>query len=185
MVDDVMAEAESKMVRAVESLRRDLSAIRTGRASPALVERITVDYYGTPTPLNQLASIAVPEPRLIVIQPWEKQMMGAVEKAILKSDLGLTPINDGKLIRITIPQLTEERRKDLVKQVKRRVEEAKVAARNVRRESHEDLKDLEKEKIVSQDDERRAQERLQKLTDRFTEEIDRVGQAKEAEVLEV
>ncbi|MDO8672829.1 MAG: ribosome recycling factor [Dehalococcoidia bacterium] len=185
MVEDVITESESRMAKVVESLRKDLAAIRTGRASPALVERITVDYYGTPTHIYQLATISVPEARLIVIQPYEKNMVGPVEKAILKSELGLTPINDGRVIRLGIPQLTEERRKDLVKVVRRRVEEAKVAARNIRRESHEDLKELDKEKIISQDEERRAQERLQKVTDHFMDEIDRVGQTKEAEVLEV
>lgn len=185
MIEEVQSEAEAKMTKAVEALRKDLAAIRTGRASTALVERIMVDYHGTPTPLNQIASVAVPEPRLIVIQPWEKQVMGSVEKAILKSDLGLTPTNDGRVIRIAIPQLTEERRKDLVKVVKKRVEEGRVAVRNVRREAHDDLKEMEKEKLISQDDQRKAQERLQKLTDHYVEEVERVGQAKETEVLEV
>ncbi len=185
MIDDVLSDAESKMGRAIESLRKDLAAIRTGRASTALVERISVDYYGNPTPISQVASISVPEPRLIVIQPYEKQMAGAVEKAILKSDLGLTPVSDGRVIRIAIPTLTEERRKDLVKVVRKRVEEGRVAVRNIRREAHEDLRDMEKEKLLSQDDQRKAQERLQKVTDHYIDEVEHVGQAKEAEVLEV
>jgi ribosome recycling factor len=185
MIEDVQSEAENKMRKAVEALKRELGTIRTGRASPALVERLIVDYYGQPTPLNQLANIAAPEARLLVIQPWDKQSLGMIEKAILKSDLGLTPTNDGRLIRLVIPQLTEERRKELVKVVRKKTEEGRVAIRNIRREAHDDLKDLEKEKLISEDDHKRANEQLQKLTDRYIEEVDHVGQHKEAEVLEV
>ncbi|MCL5265076.1 MAG: ribosome recycling factor [Chloroflexi bacterium] len=185
MIDDVLAEAEAKMNKAIDSLKRELAAIRTGRASTGLVERIHVEYYGAPTPLNQLATVSVPEPRLLVIQPWDKNTIGPIEKAILKSDLGITPVNDGKVIRLAIPQLTEERRKELVKIARKRVEESKVAIRNDRRQSLDDLKELEKEKLISEDDLKRAQERLQKLTDKFIEQTDHVGQAKEKEILEV
>lgn len=185
MIEDVLADSEQRMHKVVEALRRDLATIRTGRASPSLLDRLTVDYFGTPTPLNQLASIAVPEPRMLTIQPWDKSTMPLIEKAIQKSDLGLTPTNDGRQIRLVIPQLTEERRRDLVKVVRRKVEEAKVAVRNVRRDAHEDAKKLEKEKKLSEDELKRAQDRLQKLTDRFIQETERVGAAKEAEVMEV
>lgn len=185
MVADILSEAEAKMARAIESLRRDLAGIRTGRASPALVERIQVDYYGVPTPLNQLANVSAPEPRLLVIQPWEKNQIPAIQKAIMKSDLGLTPSNDGRVIRLVIPQLTEERRRDLVKVVRRRVEEGRVAVRNVRRETHDDVRDLEKEKLISEDEAKRAQERLQRMTDSMIVEVDQTGQKKEEEILEV
>ena len=185
MIADVLSDAEAKMQKAVEVLTKDLAGIRTGRASPSLVDRLPVEYYGTPTPLNQLANVAVPEPRMLVIQPWDKTALTAIEKAILKSDLGLTPSSDGKLIRLVIPPLTEERRRDLVKISRRRVEEARVAVRNVRREAHDDLKELEKEKLISEDESRRANEQLQKLTDAMIEQVDQVGQKKEAEILEV
>lgn len=185
MIDDVLNESENRMQKAIEALRRELATIRTGRASPALVERISVDYYGTPTPLNQCASISVPEPRLLAIQPWDKGTIPLIEKAIQKSDLGLTPTNDGRQIRLVIPSLTEERRRDLVKLVRRKVEEGKVAVRNGRRDALEEAKKLEKDKQISEDDLKRAQERLQKTTDRFIQEADRVGAAKEAEVMEV
>jgi len=185
MVADLLSEAESKMHRAIESLKKDLASIRTGRASPALLDRIHVDYYGVPTALAQISNVSVPEPRLLVIQPWERNMIGPIEKAILKSDLGLTPNNDGRVIRLAIPQLTEDRRKDLVKQMKRRVEEGRVAVRNVRRETHDDVRDLEKEKLISEDESKRAVERLQKVTDARMVEVDLVGQKKEEEILEV
>lgn len=185
MIEDVLAESEQRMQKVVEALRRDLATIRTGRASPTLVDRITVDYFGTPTPLNQLASVAVPEPRMLTIQPWDKSTIPLIEKAIQKSDLGLTPTNDGRQIRLVIPQLTEERRRDLVKVVRRKIEEAKVGVRNVRRDAFEDTKKLEKEKRISEDELKRAQDRLQKVTDRFIQETERVGAAKEAEVMEV
>jgi len=185
MIEDVLADAQNRMAKAVEVLRRELSAIRTGRASPGLVENLKVEYYGTTLPLNQLASITVPEARLIVIQPWDRQALGAIEKAILKSELGLNPVNDGQVIRLVLPPLTEERRRELIKLVRRRVEEGRVAVRNVRRDCAEELRKLEGEKKASEDEYRRALDRLQKLTDRFVADVDRLGQAKEAEVMEV
>ncbi|MDE3076934.1 MAG: ribosome recycling factor [Chloroflexota bacterium] len=184
-MEDVVGRAESKMHASVEVLRKELASIRTGRASPGILEHLHVDYYGTDTPLKQLANISVPEPRLLVIQPYDRNAMAGIEKAILKSDLGMTPNNDGQVIRLAVPKLTEERRKDLVKVVRKQVEEGRVAVRNIRREANEHLKDLEKAKTLSADDDKRAQERLQKLTDRFIKELDDVGHAKEAEVMEV
>jgi ribosome recycling factor len=185
VIEETLADAEQRMAKAVEALRRDLATIRTGRAQPALVEHLRVDYYGTPTPLNQLASIAAPEARLLTIQPWDKGSMGAIERAIQMSDLGLNPTNDGSIIRLAIPQLTEERRKELVKVVHRKVEEGRVAVRNVRRDCLEGLRRLQREKEASEDDERRAQDQLQKITDRFVAEADQVGHEKEQELLEV
>ena len=181
----IVQHSEECMRHAEEALTHDLAAIRTGRASPALVERIRVDYYGTPTPLPQVAAITAPEPRLLVIQPWDKSVFGAIEKAILKSDLGLTPVSDGKVIRLPIPPLTEERRRDLVKMIRRRVEEARVTIRNCRRDAIEEFKKLEREKKISEDDSRRGQERVQKATDAAIAEVERLGQHKEQEVLEV
>ncbi len=185
MIDETLADAEQRMGKAVEALSRDLATIRTGRAQPALVEHLRVDYYGTPTPLNQLASIAAPEARLLTIQPWDKGSMGPIERAIQMSDLGLNPSNDGHIIRLVIPQLTQERRQELVKVVHRKVEEGRVAVRNVRRDCLEELRRLQRNKEVSEDEEHRAQDRLQKLTDRFVAEADQVGQQKEQELLEV
>jgi len=185
MADDVFADAERRMKHAVEALERDLSTIRTGRASPALVEQLHVEYYGTPTPLQQLATISVPDPRQLTIQPWDRSQLGAIEKAIQKSDLGLTPNNDGTLIRINLPPLTEERRKDLVKLVHKKTDESKVAVRNVRRDVHDKLRDQEKAKQISEDELKRNTERLQKLTDKYIDELDKVGQIKEHEILEV
>ncbi|MBI2955114.1 MAG: ribosome recycling factor [Chloroflexi bacterium] len=185
MVEDALTEAENKMNKAIDVLKRELAAIRTGRASTGLVERVHVEYYGAQTPLNQLASISVPEPRLLIIQPWDKNMIGPIEKAIMKSDIGITPTNDGKTIRLVIPQLSEERRKELVKVARKRVEEAKVAIRNDRRQIVDDLKEMEKEKLITEDELKRAQERLQKLTDKYTEQSEQVGAAKEKEILEV
>ncbi|MBI1885307.1 MAG: ribosome recycling factor [Chloroflexi bacterium] len=185
MIDDALADAKQRMVKAVEALRRELATIRTGRASPGLVEGLKADYYGTPTPLKQIASISTPEARLIVIQPWDKQSISAIEKAIQKSDLGLTPANDGNVIRLTIPQLTEDRRKELAKLVRRRVEEGRVAVRNVRRDDHEELRALQRDHKISEDDLHRAEHELQKLTDEFIKEIDKVGEEKEAELLAV
>jgi len=185
MIDEVLNDAEHRMQGAVHALERELDAVRTGRARPALVEGLKVDYYGTPTPLNQLATINAPEPRLITIQPWDKSQLGTIEKAIQKSDLGLTPTNDGNIIRLTIPQLTEERRKELVKVVHKKVEEGRVAVRNVRRDALEHLRRAQHDKQITDDEERRAQERLQKLTDRYIADVDRHGQAKEKELLEV
>jgi ribosome recycling factor len=185
MLGEVLADAEKKMAKAIEVLEHDLATIRTGRASPALVDRIHVEYYGSEMPLNQIAGISAPEPRLLVIQPWDKSSISAIEKAIMKSELGLTPSNDGTVIRITLPQLTEERRRDLVKVVHRRVEDGRVAVRNVRREAHDDLRDLRKENMATEDDLKQGEQRLQRLTDRYVGEADRIGQRKEAEVLEV
>ncbi|GIX48693.1 MAG: ribosome-recycling factor [Candidatus Tectimicrobiota bacterium] len=184
MVEEVYQEVERKMERSLEALRRELARIRTGRATLALLDGIVVDYYGTPTPLNQLATLAVPESRLITIQPWDKSQIGAIEKAIQRSDLGLTPSNDGNLIRITIPPLTEERRKELVKQVRKIAEETKIALRNIRREGNEALKALQKDKKLSEDDWRRAQEQVQKITDRYVSRVDEILSAKEREVME-
>jgi ribosome recycling factor len=185
MVPEVLQEAETKMSKSVEHLKTDLHTIRTGRASPSLVERLQVEYYGTPTPLIQLANIHAPEVRLLVIQPYDKSAFGAIEKAILKSDLGLNPTNDGKVIRLAIPALTEERRKEMVKVSRKRVEDGKIALRNIRREAHKDLDELESEKMITADDLTRGNDQLQRLTDRFILEADRLGQAKEAEILEV
>ena len=184
MIDDVMADAESRMGKAIDALRRDLGSIRTGRASPTLVERLTVDYYGSATPLNQIAGISVPEPRLLVIQPWDRGAMGAIEKAIMKSELGLNPSNDGQIIRIAVPPLTEERRKQLVKLVHGHVEEGKVAVRNVRRDAMANVKDLLNEKLIGEDDERRAEHQVDELAKRFVGEAEKVGKNKEQEVLE-
>ncbi len=184
-VEEVLSETNSRMTRSVEALRREMGTIRTGRASPTLVESLMVDYYGVPTPLNQLASISIPEARVIMIQPWDKQAMGDVEKGILKSDLGLMPNNDGAVIRINIPTPTEERRKELVRLVGRKVEEALVSVRNVRRDSLEQYRKMEKEKDISQDESRRAQEQLQVLTDTYSEQMNALKAEKEAEVMEV
>ena len=185
MVNDAMNEAENRMRGAVKALEDDLSAIRTGRASPALVERLSVEYYGTPTPLMQLATISAPEPRLLTIRPFDPASIKDIERAILASDLGLTPNNDGKMIRLSIPPLTEERRLELVRVVKNRTEEARVSVRNVRRDTQNDLREFEREKLISEDELHRGEEDLQKLTDQYVEEINSVGERKEGEILEV
>ncbi len=185
MVNDVLREFEGRLKKAVEALRHHLATIRTGRASTGLVEHIHVDAYGATMPLNQLANITVSEGRIIVIQPYDANMIRAIEKGIQNSDLGINPSNDGRIIRLVLPPLTEERRRDLVKQVRARVEEAKVSIRNQRRDAVEDLRKLEQEKLISEDDLRRAQERVQTLTDRYTKDLDQVGAEKEAEVMEV
>ena len=184
-VEEVLSDTDSRMQKSVDALKRELSTIRTGRASPALVENLMVDYYGVPTPLNQLASISVPEARLLMIQPWDKQSMKDVEKGILRSDLGLTPNNDGNVIRINIPTLTEERRRDLVKLVGRKVEDANVAVRNIRRDSLTTFRNMEKNKDISQDESRRAQDQLQQVTDTYIGQTGVQRQEKEAEVMEV
>jgi ribosome recycling factor len=184
MIKDILADARERMEKTIDALQNDLRAIRTGRASPALVERLMVEYYGVPTPLIQLAGVTVPEPRMLMIRPWDRQTLGVIEKSILKSDLGLTPSNDGQVIRLVIPQLTEERRRDLNKQVARRVEEARVSARNIRRDAVEMLRDAEKEKMIDEDDLHKGQEQVQDLTDKYIKQIDDVGKAKEAEILE-
>jgi ribosome recycling factor len=185
MTSETISSAEHKMSRAVEAMERDFQAFRTGRASTALVERLTVDYYGTQTPLNQLAGISVPEAHQIVIQPWDRAVLGAIEKAIQKSDIGLVPNVDGTVVRLNIPPLTEERRKDLVKSVHRRMEEARVEIRNLRRDAADDLKKEERDGSVGADDARRQLEQLQKTTDRWIGEVDRLGAGKEQEVMEV
>jgi len=185
MIDDAPTDAEKRMQKAAEALSRELAAIRGGRARTSLVDHVKVEYYGSTMPLNQLATVSAPEARLLTIQPWDRQALTAIEKAIQKSDLGLNPSNDGHIIRLTIPPLTEERRKDLVRVVHKKVEEGRVAVRNVRRDCLEELRRLEREEHVSEDDERRAQEKLQKLTDHHIEDVDRLGQEKETELLEV
>lgn len=182
--DDVLMGAEAKMQKAVEVLRSELGTIRTGRASPSLVEHVRVDYHGVAVPLNQIASISTPEARLLVVQPWERQILPGIEKAILKSDLGLNPNNDGNVIRLVIPQLTEERRNQLVKVVRRRVEDGRVAVRNVRREALERLRELKENKEMSEDEQKRALGRLQQLTDGFIANIEQVAKDKESELLE-
>lgn len=182
---EVFQETEEKMKKAMESLKRELGNIRAGRATPAMLERVSVDYYGAPTPVNQVANVSAPEPRLLVIQPWEKNMLGVIEKAILKSDLGITPNNDGSVIRLNIPQLTQQRRTELVKMTKKSAEEAKVAVRNLRRDANDALKKLEKDKVISEDDNKRAQEEMQKLTDKYIKEADRISAGKEKEIMEV
>jgi ribosome recycling factor len=185
MTTEILSAAEHKMHRAVEAMERDFQGLRTGRASTALVERIHVDYYGTQTPLNQLASLSVPEPHQIVIQPWDRGVLNAMEKAILKSDIGLMPNVDGTVIRLNIPPLTEERRRDLVKLVHKRMEEAKVEIRNHRREAVDGIKKREKDGQIGADEAHRELEAVEKATHRWTDEVDRVGKAKEQEVLEV
>lgn len=185
MSSEILSGADHKMARAVEVLERDLAAVRTGRASTSLVERLHVEYYGTPTALNQLAGISVPEPHQIVIQPWDRSVLGAIEKAILKSDIGLTPNVDGTVVRLNIPALTEERRRDLVKVVHKRMEEARVEIRNLRRDGGDLLRKLERDGEVGTDEAHRLLEQLQRTTDRHIAEVDRVGAAKEREILEV
>ena len=185
MIKEVMDDAETRMGKAIDALKRDLGSIRTGRASPSLVERLPVEYYGSSTPLNQLAGISVPEPRLLVIQPWDRGSMAAIEKAIMKSELGLNPSNDGQVIRIAIPSLTEERRKQLVKLVHGHVEEGTVALRNIRRDAMTNVKELMNEKMIGEDDERRAEQQVDELTRRYVGKADDIGKAKEQEVMEV
>ncbi len=185
MLNDIQADAKKRMQGAIQSLENDLARIRTGRANPALVEDVRVSYYDVPTPLQQLASISVPEPRSILIRPFDPSTLKEIERGILASDLGLTPNNDGKVVRLNLPALTEDRRKELVKVVKRRSEDARIAVRNVRRDLMRDLRDFENEKLISEDDQKRGEDDLQKETDHFVEEIDRLCNAKEEEVLEV
>jgi len=185
MIRDLLKDTKERMDKAVDALRDNLMTIRTGRASPALVERLPVEYYGTLTPLNQLATISVPEPRLLAIRPWDPTALANVEKAILKSELGLTPSNDGKIIRLSIPRLTEERRQELVKVVGKRVEEGKVAIRNIRRDAIEDLREMESEKMISEDDLYRAKDDVQETTDKFVAKMDEIGRDKEQEIMEI
>jgi len=185
MLKDIYKEAEARMRGAIQALEEDLGGIRTGRASPALIEKLQIEYYGTLTPLIQLAAISVPEPRSLMIRPFDASTLKSIDRAIMASDLGLTPNNDGKTIRLNLPPLTEERRKELVKVVHQRVEEARVATRNVRRDSIRDLREFMDEKLISEDDLKRGEEELQKITDRFIEEINTIGDHKEKEIMEV
>jgi ribosome recycling factor len=185
MTAEILTSAERKMARAIEAMERDFHTIRTGRASTSLVERIAVDYYGTATPLNQLASISVPESHQILIQPWDRSVLGAIERAIIKSDIGLVPNVDGVAVRLNIPPLTEERRKDIVRVVHKRMEEARVEIRNLRREAADSLKKEERDGTVGSDEAHRSLDTVQKLTDRYVADVDRIGSAKEQEVLEV
>ena len=185
MDENVIKDVEAKMEKTLSTLKADLGKVRTGRASLALFDQIRIDYYGTPTPLQQAATLAVPEPRLITIQPWDTSIIGEIEKAILKSELGLTPMNDGKIIRISIPRLTEERRKELVKVVRKMAEASKVALRNIRRDANENLKGLEKNKQISQDQLRQWMDKVQTSTDKYIEKADGVLSVKEKEILEI
>jgi len=184
VIEDILREARERMEARVENFRRELATVRAGRATPALLEKIRVDYYGTPTPLQQLATITAPEPRMLVVQPWDKSVMGEIEKAIAKSDLGVNPSSDGQVIRIVLPPLTEETRNELVKRVRKMAEEERVAVRNIRRQANEDLEELEDEGF-SEDEIRRAQERVQELTDRTIARIDELLAGKEKEIREV
>jgi ribosome recycling factor len=185
VIKDILKEAETRMHAAIQNLDEDLTGIRTGRATPALVEKLPIDYYGIPTPLMQLASISVPEPRSLLIKPFDPSSLKAVERAILASELGLTPNNDGKQIRLNLPALTEERRHDLVRVVHARLEDCRIAVRNVRRDIHNDMRDYEKEKLISLDDLKRGEDELQKITDHNIEEINKHGHRKEQEIMEV
>jgi ribosome recycling factor len=184
-LQDLLKEMEEHMHKSLEATRRELTTIRTGRANPSLLDRIEVEYFGSRLPINQVANISVPEPRMIVVSPWDKKALPALEKAILKSDLGMTPNSDGSVIRLVIPQLTEERRREMTKVVGRKIEEGKVSVRNIRRESIEDLRSLKKEGEIAEDEEKRTEEQVQKVTDRFIYELDVAHRAKEAELMEV
>ncbi len=185
MIDAVMQTARDKMGKSIEFLKNELAGLRTGRANPSLVEHLKVDYMGTPMPVQHLANVAAPEAGLLLIQPWDKNAIDPIEKAIMKSDLGLTPTSDGSVIRIMVPPLSEERRRDIIKLVAKRVEDARVAIRNLRRDSLEELKKLEREKDISQDEQKRAQGQIQKITDSFIAQADQTGQGKQAELAEV
>ncbi|MDD4171472.1 MAG: ribosome recycling factor [Syntrophomonas sp.] len=185
MINDIMEDTEVRMTKTIEHLIGDFAGMRAGRANPAMVEKIMVNYYGAPTPLNQLANINVPEARLLVINPWDKGSIAEIEKAIMRSDLGVNPNNDGNVIRINIPQLTEDRRKDLVKVVKKRAEEGKVAIRNIRREANDLIKASEKDKMISEDASKKGLDDIQKVTDKYTKDIDQILQLKEKEIMEV
>lgn len=185
MINMIKQDAEERMGKAVTNLKKEFAAIRTGKASASLLDRITVDYYGTPTPIAQMAGVSVPEARLLVITPWDKTTLASIEKAILKSDLGITPNNDGSVIRLAFPQLNQETRKELVKKSKKYAEDAKVAVRNIRRDANDEVKKLEKSKEITEDDSKGAQEDIQKMTDKFIAEIDKAAAAKDAEIMEV
>jgi len=185
MLNDVFMEADDKMQKTLGVLRKDYSSMRAGRANPALLEKIKVDYYGALTPLNQLANISAPEPRLLTVQPWDKSLLSVIEKAILKSDLGLNPTNSGNILRIAIPQLTEERRQELVKAAKKKAEESKVGIRNIRRDANDRIKKLEKDKDITEDECKKEQEEIQKVTDKYIKEADTILSIKEKEIMEV
>ncbi len=185
MIDDIMTDVEDRMQKSISALQRDFTAIRTGRANPSMFDGISVDVYGSQMPINQVATISVPEPRLIVIQPWDAGNLGVIEKAILKSDLSLNPSNDGNLIRIQIPDLTEERRQEYVKLAKQKAEDCRVAVRNVRRDGNDMIKSLEKDKDISEDESKTAQGDIQKLTDKFVDEIQKLTDNKEKEILSI
>ncbi|MBD3289294.1 ribosome recycling factor [candidate division KSB1 bacterium] len=185
MIEEIYLEAEEKMQKTIDNIRYELGKFRTGKASAAILDGVKVNYYGSIVPLKQAANVSVPEARLITVQPWDKSMINEIEKAILKSDLGLTPMNDGNIIRLPIPQLTEERRKDLVKQAKRLGEEAKISIRNSRRDANESIKNAEKEHLISEDESHRAQDDIQKLTDKYIEQIDEILNKKESEIMEI
>jgi ribosome recycling factor len=185
MIDDVLAEAKVGMEKSIDSLQSDLASLRTGRASAGLVDKLIVEYYGTPTSLREIASVSVPEAQLLAIRPYDPSALKAIERAILQSDLGLTPNNDGKLIRLQIPTLTEERRRELTKSVAKRVEEARVAIRNIRRNGLEDLRSFEKEKLITEDDFYYGKDELQEITDNYVKKADEIGEAKEKEIMEV
>ena len=185
MIKEIYAIHEEKMKKALDALRREFSTLRAGRATPALLDKIMVDYYGTPTPISQVANISVPEPRMITIQAWEKTMIAQIEKSILKSDLGITPNSDGVIIRLNIPQLTQQRRTELVKVVHKKAEENRIVIRNVRRDANYAIKKLEKEKSISEDEAKKAQDDMQKLTDKFIKEVDSIMSSKEKEIMEV
>ena len=181
----VLAEVERKMNRAMEALDRELATLRTGRATPSLIENVNVDYYGTPTPLKQIASISAPDARAIMVQPWDKQALRDIERSLMKSELGFNPSNDGNIITVPIPPLNQERRQELVRLLKRKIEDGKVSVRNVRRDGLESLRKMERDKVISQDQNRRSQDQLQKTTDGFIKNIDQVSTAKEAEIMQV
>ena len=185
MIDEVKADAESKMKKTIDALKREFLSIRTGRAAPALLESLKVEYYGTPTPLQQIAAVSAPEARLLVIKPYDQSSLSAIEKAVQKSDLGLTPMNDGKIIRLPIPPLTEERRRDLTKVVKKHAEEAHIALRNIRRDGLKDLEEMEKEKMISEDQHFKGKDLLQEITDKYIALVDQITKNKEAEIMEV
>lgn len=185
MVQSIYSDTETRMEKAVAALKRDLSTLRAGRATPSLLDRIVVEYYGSSMPINQLANVSTPEPRLLVIQPWDKSAMTEIERAIMKSDLGLTPANDGSVIRLAIPQLTEDRRKELVKISKKKAEEGRVAVRNIRRDANDELKRKEKASDITEDELHKAQDDIQKLTDKYIAEADGILDAKEKEIMEV
>lgn len=185
MINDIITSNEERLKKSIESLKREFGSLRAGRATPTLLDKVMVDYYGTPTPVNQVAKVSVPEPRMIMIQPWEKAMLHEIEKAIMKSELGLSPNSDGTAIRLSIPQLTQERRKELVKTVNKKGEEAKVAIRNIRRDANEHIKKLEKDKEITEDESKKGQEKFQKIVDSFIKNVDTLKEAKEKEIMEV